>query len=108
MDRREVLQQLQFLADSAGPGERIHESFDPNDPAKFTRAEFGWANAMYAELLFRAAADLPAQPLVESSGLLSHAMTPPSIAVVDAATALKNRAALLDAFDRAVPAAMPR
>jgi meiotically up-regulated gene 157 (Mug157) protein len=102
-DRREVLQQLQFLADSAGPGGRIRESFDPNDPAKFTRAEFGWANAMYAELLFRAAADLPAQPVVESSGLMSHAMASSSIAVVDAPTALVNRAALLKAFDRALP-----
>jgi meiotically up-regulated gene 157 (Mug157) protein len=107
-DRREVLQQLRFLADSAGPGGRIHESFDPNDPAKFTRAEFGWANAMYAELLFRAAADLPAQPVIESSGLASAAMTPPSIAVVDARTALTNRAALLAAFDHAFPAVMRR
>jgi meiotically up-regulated gene 157 (Mug157) protein len=107
-DRREVLQQLRFLADSAGPGGRIHESFDPNDPAKFTRAEFGWANAMYAELLFRAAADLPAQPVVESSGLMSRGMPPPSIAVVDAPTALANRAALLEAFDRALPEAMRR
>ncbi len=104
-DRHEVLEQLQFLADSAGPGGRIHESFDPNDPTKFTRAEFGWANAMYAELLFRAAADLPAQAISESSGLASHTTTPPSIAVVDATTALINRAALLRAFDRAVPAA---
>jgi hypothetical protein len=99
---------LRFLADSAGPGDRIHESFDPNDPAKFTRAEFGWANAMYAELLFRAAADLPAQPVGKSSGLMSRGMPPPSIAVVDAPTALANRATLLEAFDRALPAAMNR
>ncbi len=107
-DRREVLEQLRFLADSAGPGGRIHESFDPNDPARFTRAEFGWANAMYAELLFRAAADLPAQPVIESSRRISHEVTPPSIAVVDARTASTNRAALLAAFDHAFPAAMRR
>ena len=101
-DRREVLQQLQFLADSAGPGERIHESFDPDEPSRFTRAEFGWANAMYAELLFRAAADLPAQPLVARSYPRGQKAWP-SIAVVDAPTALANRAALFLAFDRAVP-----
>jgi meiotically up-regulated gene 157 (Mug157) protein len=106
-DRREVLQQLQFLADSAGPGGRIHESFDPNDPAKFTRAEFGWANAMYAELLFRAAADLPAQLVVAAPALRSRAIAPPPIGVVDAKTARRNHAALLTAFDRAVPAARP-
>jgi meiotically up-regulated gene 157 (Mug157) protein len=102
-DRHEVLQQLRYLAASAGPDDRIHESFDPDDPARFTRAEFGWANAMYAELLFRAAAALPAQPIVESPALGSYAQTAVSLAVVDQATARENRATLLRAFDRAIP-----
>ena len=42
---------------------RIHESFDPNDPSRFTRAEFGWGNALYAELIFRSAAGLDPDPL---------------------------------------------
>ena len=41
----------------------IHESFDPNDPDQFTRPFFGWANAMYAELIFRSAAGFDADPL---------------------------------------------
>jgi hypothetical protein len=45
----------------------MHESIDPNDPQKFTRPEFGWANAFWADLLFRTVAGYPATPL----GLLS-------------------------------------
>ncbi len=102
LSREEIVQQLQALAASAGRGGRIHESFDPNDPSRFTRAEFGWGNAMYAELLFRAAADFPAQPVIAREPM-SLLMLPESIAVVDPATALVNRAILLDAFDRAIP-----
>ncbi|MBC5823349.1 MAG: glycoside hydrolase family 125 protein [Candidatus Eremiobacteraeota bacterium] len=29
----------------------LHESFDANDPAKYTRSNFGWACALYAELI---------------------------------------------------------
>jgi meiotically up-regulated gene 157 (Mug157) protein len=28
----------------------VHESFDANDPARFTRPWFGWANALFSEL----------------------------------------------------------
>jgi uncharacterized protein len=41
----------------------IHESFDPNDPSHFTRGEFGWGNALYAELIFRSAAGFDPDPL---------------------------------------------
>ena len=34
----------------------IHESFYPDGYWRFTRPEFGWANALYAELLFRSLA----------------------------------------------------
>ena len=102
-DRGEVLAQLRALEASAGRDGLIHESFDPQDPRRFTRAEFGWANAMYAELLFRAGADL--RPLRIASGPprgASRAVAE-SIVVVDPATALGNRGALLRAFERAVP-----
>lgn len=41
----------------------MHESVDPNDPSHFTRPEFGWANAFWADLLFRAVAGYRATPL---------------------------------------------
>jgi uncharacterized protein len=34
----------------------MHESVNPNDPSRFTRPDFGWANAFWADLLFRTAA----------------------------------------------------
>ncbi|GBF08096.1 hypothetical protein DAERI_220039 [Deinococcus aerius] len=37
---------------TAGTG-LMHESFDPDDPATFTRPWFGWANSLYAELVLR-------------------------------------------------------
>jgi hypothetical protein len=40
----------------------IHESFDPDDPSRFTRSEFGWANAAFAELLFRSVAGIAPRP----------------------------------------------
>jgi meiotically up-regulated gene 157 (Mug157) protein len=29
----------------------MHESFDKNDPAKFTRSWFAWANSLMGELM---------------------------------------------------------
>lgn len=34
----------------AGTG-AMHESFDPSDPSRFTRPWFGWANALFVELV---------------------------------------------------------
>ena len=31
----------------------MHESFHPDDPAKFTRTWFAWANSMLGELVYR-------------------------------------------------------
>ena len=63
VDPQETAALLKTIVDTAGAEDVMHESFDPNDPSRFTRSEFGWANAMYAELLFRSVADLPYQPL---------------------------------------------
>ncbi len=40
----------QLKRSSAGTG-FIHESFDKNDPQKFTRSWFAMANAMFGELV---------------------------------------------------------
>lgn len=40
----------QILA--SDPGDHLlHESFDPDDQKKFTRPDFGWPNALFAELI---------------------------------------------------------
>jgi uncharacterized protein len=58
-ERRDVLNQL--LA--SDPGDHLlHESFDPNDPVKFSRVDFGWPNALFSEYVMTAilgAAPLP-------------------------------------------------
>lgn len=42
---------LQMMSETdAGTG-LMHESFDPNDPSKFSRPWFSWANMMFCELL---------------------------------------------------------
>jgi len=41
----------------------MHESVNPNDPSQFTRPQFGWANAFWADLLFRTVAGYPTTPL---------------------------------------------
>lgn len=36
------------------PGDNLlHESFDPNAPKQFTRPDFGWPNALFAELVMQ-------------------------------------------------------
>ncbi len=48
MEKADVLDEL--LA--SDPGDHLlHESFDPNDPKKFTRADFGWPNALFSEFV---------------------------------------------------------
>lgn len=47
-ERQEMVDEL--LA--SDPGDHLlHESFDPNDPTKLTRKNFGWPNALFAEYL---------------------------------------------------------
>ncbi|MBC5807599.1 MAG: metal-independent alpha-mannosidase [Candidatus Eremiobacter antarcticus] len=53
----EALAQLRAVDGSKG---LFYESVDPDRPWHFTRGEFGWANALYAELIFRSVARLPA------------------------------------------------
>lgn len=49
--RSEKLTLLYALATTTADTEMIHESFDPDDPSKFTRPWFSWGNMMYCELL---------------------------------------------------------
>jgi uncharacterized protein len=45
-ERRQIVQAL--AQSSAGDG-ALHESFDVNDPHKYTRESFGWVNALFAQ-----------------------------------------------------------
>lgn len=55
----EVANAITTLAETDGESGLIHESFYPGGYWRYTREEFGWANALGAELLFRALAGQP-------------------------------------------------
>ncbi len=50
-DREEILDCLDMISKTTAGTNFMHEAFDPNDPAKFTRPWFAWANTLFAELL---------------------------------------------------------
>ena len=58
-EKQDVLNQL--LA--SDPGDHLlHESFDPNDPKRFTRQDFGWPNALFSEFVmtqFQGVGEIP-------------------------------------------------
>ena len=58
-DDAEIVECLRILRTThAGTG-FMHESFDRNDPANFTRAWFAWANTLFGELIVRLHAERP-------------------------------------------------
>ncbi len=48
---------LQLIADTDGGTGQIHEGFDVDDPTKFTRPWFSWADSMFCELALAVAED---------------------------------------------------
>ncbi|HET9097314.1 MAG TPA: glycoside hydrolase family 125 protein [Candidatus Baltobacteraceae bacterium] len=56
----ETSESITMLAETDAADGLMHESFWPDGYWLFTRADFGWANALYAELLFRSVAGFPA------------------------------------------------
>lgn len=61
-ERRDVLAEI--LASDTGD-HLLHEAFNPNDPSKFTRVDFGWPNALFSEFVmtsFNGVAPLPTSP----------------------------------------------
>jgi uncharacterized protein len=52
----EIASAVDMLARTGTLDGLMHESFNPNDPSQFTRPDFGWANAFWADLLFRTVA----------------------------------------------------
>jgi meiotically up-regulated gene 157 (Mug157) protein len=65
-ERKDVLDQL--LA--SDPGDHLlHESFDPNNPTKFTRADFGWPNALFSEFVMTYLNGVPPLPMGNTSDL---------------------------------------
>ena len=66
-DDAEIFECLRLLqCSSAGTG-YMHEGFNPDDPADFSREWFAWANSLFAELLLKLQSE-KADLLVRASG----------------------------------------
>ncbi|HLI97463.1 MAG TPA: glycoside hydrolase family 125 protein [Candidatus Baltobacteraceae bacterium] len=102
----ETAESITTLAQTDSKDGLIHESFWPDGYWLFTRAYFGWANALYAELLFRSLAGFPATPfpasgrpvLFEERLGVTPVLTTPLVQLKD--TAILYRA-LADLLERA-------
>ncbi len=65
-EKQDVLNQL--LA--SDPGDHLlHESFDPNDPKRYTRADFGWPNALFSEFVMTSFEGVSQIPMGDASDL---------------------------------------
>lgn len=63
-EKQDVLNQL--LA--SDPGDHLlHESFDPNDPKRYTRVDFGWPNALFSEYVLTSFGGVSPIPMGEPS-----------------------------------------
>lgn len=52
-DEDEIARILKTLLNTHAGTEFMHEGFDPNEPDKFTREWFAWANSMFGEMVYR-------------------------------------------------------
>lgn len=59
-DVSEVRQCLAWLRDTDAGAGFMHESFDQDDPATFTRSWFAWANTLFGELIIDVQQKYPA------------------------------------------------
>ncbi len=57
-DESETERVLGYIAASDVGDHRLHESFDANWPESYTRADFAWPNALYAELVLSRRGDI--------------------------------------------------
>lgn len=100
----ETAQAVTTLAETDSREFLIHESFDANAYWHYTRAEFGWGNAFYAELLFRSVAGFRAAPYVPPDGILRLDSPTQTPALTRPLEQLLNRLRLVSALGRLLAA----
>ncbi|MBV8283824.1 MAG: glycoside hydrolase family 125 protein [Candidatus Eremiobacteraeota bacterium] len=66
----ETVSEIRTVQATTQGGTLFHESFDPENPNRYTRTSFGWFEAEYAELLFRSTAGFDPDPLPAPAGAL--------------------------------------
>ncbi|HEY9086112.1 MAG TPA: glycoside hydrolase family 125 protein [Candidatus Tyrphobacter sp.] len=96
----EVAAAITTLAETDSADGLIHESFYDNGYWRFTRSEFGWGNALYAELIFRTLAGEKATPFVEPEVLLPFEVRTQTPTLVPLVTQLENESEIIGALQR--------
>ena len=59
-DDAEIVTALRTLRDTTAGTHFMHESFQMDDPANYTRPWFAWANTLFGELILKVYKDKPA------------------------------------------------
>jgi uncharacterized protein len=96
----EVSTAVTTLAQTDSEAGLIHESFYDDGYWRFTRSDFGWANALYAELLFRTLAGDVATPFVEPGVIQPFEMRTQTPTLVPPVIQIENEMQLLSALSR--------
>src|SRR5579863_2709011 len=99
-DSEEVMQSITTLAETDSEAGLIHESFYPDGYWRFTRTEFGWANAWYAELLFRSVAGYSASPFVHGGTILPFEQRSSTPRLVSPIVEIDNAAEIVGTLGR--------
>ncbi len=100
--REDILNAIDMLDRSDTIDGLMHESVNPNDPQQFTRPEFGWANAFWADLLFRTIAGYPATPLGLLGTMVAGERQSEIPAIAPSWTQLADRAELTNTLGRLI------
>lgn len=97
----EVAESLTTLAETDSESGMIHESFYPDGYWRYTRAEFGWANALYAELVFRSLAGFGGTPFVTGDAtMISSEQRTATPRLVPVLVQLRNASDIVGALGR--------
>ena len=95
-DDLEIENSITTLAETDSEDGLIHESFYAGGYWRYTRQEFGWANALYAELLFRTLAGFPADRRLDGGTMLPYQIPLRTPVLVSPVEQLENTATLVE------------
>ncbi len=95
----EVSTAITTLAQTDSNDGLIHESFYDNGYWRFTRSDFGWGNALYAELLFRALAGEQATPFIDPEVMLPFETRTQTPTLVPLVVQLVNESRIFGALE---------
>ncbi|MGB8519713.1 MAG: glycoside hydrolase family 125 protein [Candidatus Tumulicola sp.] len=96
----EVAEAITTLAETDGESGMIHESFYDDGYWRYTRAEFGWANALGADLFFRSLGGFASTQFMPDGAVLPFQRRTPTPTLVPAYTQLENARKIVRALGR--------